>query len=264
VSLLELEAMPPKEQAAPPEPAGFDKPPAPAPVEDTHILRFYRSERWLHWALAAPFLACFASAMVLVMVYNPEPQRPYRDLFSWIHRISGLALSVLPLFAISWHHRDLRLHFYNIRQAWIWVFDDIKWLGVLAVSAVNKKAKLPDQGKFNAAEKINFMVLMTTYPLYILTGALMWLTHVAFLAWIFHVLMAFMAGPLVLGHMYMALIDRGGRPGLTGMFTGWVPREWAKHHYRHWYREHHEAHETATALPAPVQEESTPAETERN
>ena len=245
-----------------PEPAGRDI--APAPAADTHILRFYRSERWLHWTLAAPFLVCLASAIVLVIVYTPDPQRPYRDLFSWLHRVSGLALSVLPLFAISWHHQDLRLHLYNIRQAWIWVFDDIKWLGVLAVSAVNKKAKLPDQGKFNAAEKINFMVLMTTYPLYILTGALMWLTHVAFLAWIFHVLMAFMAGPLVLGHMYMALIDRGGRPGLAGMFTGWVPREWAKHHYRHWYREHHEASETVASSPAPIQEESTPAEMERN
>ena len=264
MSLLELEVMPLSEQAAPPEPAGFDEPPVPAPAPDTHILRFYRSERWLHWALAAPFLVCFASAMMLVIVYNPDPQRPYRDLFSWLHRVSGLALSVLPLFAISWHHRDLRLHLYNIRQAWIWVLDDIKWLGVLAVSAVNKKAKLPDQGKFNAAEKINFMVLMTTYPLYILTGALMWLTHVAFLAWIFHVLMAFMAGPLVLGHMYMALIDRGGRPGLAGMFTGWVPREWAKHHYRHWYREHHEAGEAVASPAAPVQEESTPAEMERN
>lgn len=232
-----------------------------APAEmDTHILRFYRSERWLHWALAAPFLVCLGSALVLVIIYNPDPQRPLREVFSTIHRISGLALSVLPLVAISIHHRDWKLHLYNIRQAWFWVFDDIRWLGVLMVSAVNRKAKLPDQGKFNAAEKINFMVLMTTYPLYILTGALMWLTHVAFLSWIFHVLMAFMAIPLIGGHMYMALVSDSGRPGLTGMTTGHVPREWAKHHYRHWYTEHHEAE--GACLPA--QEESAPEEMERS
>jgi len=27
------------------------------------------------------------------------------------------------------------------------------------------------------------------------------------------------------------------------MITGFVDRHWAKHHYRRWYREHHEAAE---------------------
>ena len=68
----------------------------------------------------------------------------------------------------------------------------------------------------------------------------MWATHFAILSWLLHALMAMMAVPLILGHLYMALIDPGGRRGLQGMISGFVDRQWAKHHYRRWYREHHE------------------------
>ena len=110
---------------------------------------------------------------------------------------------------------------------------------MLMLAGVSSKFKLPEQGKFNAAEKVNFMVLMGTYPLYIATGLLIWLTDCAFLAWLLHSFMAVIATPLILGHMYMAMINRGGRPGLQGMITGFVDRQWAKHHYAHWYREVH-------------------------
>jgi cytochrome b subunit of formate dehydrogenase len=51
------------------------------------ILRFHRSERLLHWAIAEPFLVCYTTAIVLVVYYNPDPHRPYHMLFAWAHRI---------------------------------------------------------------------------------------------------------------------------------------------------------------------------------
>jgi formate dehydrogenase subunit gamma len=202
------------------------------------ILRFYRSERLLHWAIAVPFLICYANALILVIFYNPDPHRPYRVLFSWTHRTSAVCLILLPLLAVYKSRGDFRVHFYNIKQAWTWVFDDFKWLSLMMAASISTRIKLPDQGKFNAAEKINFMVLMGTYPLYIATGLFIWLTHVAFLSWLLHTAMALLATPLILGHMYMAIFSGSGRPGLTGMKNGYVDRHWAKHHYAHWYREH--------------------------
>ena len=207
---------------------------------DPRILRFYKTERVLHWAIAIPFLLCYSTAMVLVVVYNPEPSRPFRAMFSWIHRTSAIALIVLPALAILKSRGDVRIHFYNIRHAWTWVFDDFKWLALMLLAALSSRVKLPEQGKFNAAEKLNFMVLMGTYPLYVATGLLIWATHGAFVSWILHVLMAFIATPLILGHLYMAMLNRSGRAGLQGMISGFVDRKWAKHHYRRWYREHHE------------------------
>jgi len=213
------------------------------PAAGSKILRFARSERILHWCIAGPFLFSFATALVLVVVYNPDPSRPFRSLFSGLHGASGVALMVLPMLAALEARGDVRLHFYNIKQAWIWMFDDFKWLALMGLAAVTSKIKLPEQGKFNAAEKLNFMVLMVTYPLYVLTGLLMWLTHLAILSWILHFLMAMLALPLISGHLYMALINPGSRHGLQGMITGFVDRQWGKHHYRRWYREHHEAAE---------------------
>ncbi len=207
------------------------------------ILRFAKSERLVHWSIAGPFLVSFATAMTLVLVYNPDPSRPFRIVFATIHRISGIALIVLPMLACLRKRGNAAIHFYNIKQAWTWVYDDFRWLALMGLAAVNSKIKLPEQGKFNAAEKINFMVLMTTYPFYVVTGLLMWLTHLAVLSWIMHILIAMLATPLLLGHLFMALINRETRPGLEGMITGHVDREWAKHHYRRWYREHHEASE---------------------
>jgi formate dehydrogenase gamma subunit len=234
--------------------------PAPAAPQATEkvsagnnkILRFARSERMLHWCIAVPFLVSIATAVILVALYNPSPSRPYRAIFSRLHRISGVALMILPMLAAFKARGDVRLHFYNIRQAWIWMFDDIKWLALMGLAAVNPRIKLPEQGKFNAAEKINFMVLMVTYPLYVATGLLMWLTPLAILSWLLHFFMALMAVPLISGHLYMALINPSSRVGLHGMISGFVDRQWAKHHYRRWYRDHHEAQE------AP--EEQTPVE----
>ncbi len=227
-----------------PEPAAPVKDPPAAPPPSPKILRFAKSERLLHWSIAGPFLVSFGSALILVGVYNFDPSRPFRIVFATIHRVSGVCLITLPMLAAFKIRGDVRLHLYNIRQAWIWMFDDFKWLALMGLAALNSRIKLPEQGKFNAAEKLNFMVLMVTYPLYVITGLMMWLTHLAVLCWILHFLMATMATPLVLGHIYMAVLNPASRTGLQGMISGYVDRQWAKHHYRRWYREHHEASET--------------------
>ncbi len=252
---LDLKSPQAQKKEARPEGAPLTKPArlslvksVPHAADKSKILRFARSERLLHWSIAGPFLVSFASAVVLALIYNPDPSRPFRAVFSGIHRASGVALIVLPMLASLKIRRDVRIHLYNIKQAWTWLFDDFKWLSLMLLAAMSSKIKLPDQGKFNAAEKLNFMVLMVTYPLYVGTGLLMWLTHLAILSWILHFLMATLATPLVLGHLYMALINRESRTGLQGMFSGFVDRQWAKHHYRRWYREHHEATEERPAL----------------
>lgn len=211
------------------------------------VLRFAESERALHWGLAAPFILSFATGIILLVFYNADPSRAGRSLFSSLHRLSGIGFSILPMLALLKGRHDIRIHLYNIKQAWTWIYDDFKWLAMMGLAAISSKFVLPEQGKFNAAEKLNFMVLMSTYPLYVITGILMWLLPLAVLSWIAHCLMALMATPLILGHLYMALINKDTRPGLEGMISGHVDRQWAKHHYRRWYRHHHE--DTETELP---------------
>ncbi len=204
------------------------------PVE---ILRFRPSERQLHWSIAIPFMVCYTTALILVTVYNPDPTRPYRALVSWIHRVSGVCLFVLPLTSFIRHRHDLILHFGNLRTAWRWRIDDLKWLFLMAPATFNKRIELPDQEKFNAGEKINFVFLSATYPIYLVTGLLIWLPGVAYLSWMVHVSMALTATPLMFGHIFMATLNPDTRVGLSGMLSGFVNRHWAAHHYSCWYDE---------------------------
>lgn len=204
------------------------------------ILRFRVAERRVHWAIAIPFLVCYTTALVLVVVYNPDPLRPYREIVSWAHRISGVCLIVFPALAVLRSVGDLRVHFYNVKQAWIWVFADIKWLLLMGFAAISSRVKLPEQGKFNAAQKLNFMMVMSTYPIYIVTGLTMWISGTALLAWLVHFGLAVLATPFIFGHMFMATIPASSRKGLQGMFSGLVDRHWAKHHHARWYRENFE------------------------
>ena len=201
------------------------------------ILRFRPSERQMHWAIAIPFMICYSTAVVLIAVYNPHPDRPYRELVSWTHRGSGLALFALPLFTIIRHWYDFSIHRQNIREAWRWTVADVKWLFLMGPSTVSKKIVLPEQGKFNAAEKINFMALMATLPVYLCTGLMIWFHQFVFSAWVVHLSMAATATALMFGHIFMATVNPDTRIGLSGMITGFVSSHWASHHYGRWYKE---------------------------
>lgn len=195
------------------------------------------SERQIHWAVAIPFMVCYVTATVLMAIYNPHPERPWRLVFSWTHRISGLALCVLPLWVIVRHWYDVAIHLANIREVWRWTLADLKWLLLTGPATFSKSVILPEQGKFNAGEKLNFMVLTVTVPLYLCTGLMIWSHQFAFPAWVLHLTMAALATPVLFGHLFMALVNPGTRKGLNGMITGSVDRHWASHHYGRWYRE---------------------------
>ncbi len=209
----------------------------PARYSPAEILRFEACERRLHWAIAVPFTICYLTALILVAVYNPAPTRPYRLVFAWVHRLSGVCLTLLPPLVLFIHRREFRKHLGNIKEAWSWGFDDLLWLLLMGPATFSKRVTLPHQGKFNAAEKINFMMVMSTYPLYIATGLTIWLLRPAYVSWMIHLAMAFAATPLLLGHVFMATVNPDTRVGLSGMISGWVSREWARHHYRRWYDE---------------------------
>ncbi len=202
-------------------------PKAPAVNTPDEILRFRVCERHLHWAIAIPFKICYLTALILVLVYNPSPGRPFRDIFAWIHRLSGICLATLPALMLFIHRREFGMHLRNVREAWSWRLDDLKWLLLMGPATVSKSIELPHQGKFNAAEKINFIVVMSTYPLYIATGLAIWFLRPAYLSWMIHFSMAAAATPLVLGHVFMATVNPDTRVGLKGMISGWVSREWA-------------------------------------
>lgn len=194
----------------------------------------------LHWAIAVPYVVCWLSAVVLVLVYNPDPLRPLRDVFAIMHRVSGAALITLPTIVMLMNRKDYKIHLYNIKCAWLWSLNDLKWLALMGLAAISKRIVLPEQEKFNAAEKVNFMSVMISCPIFIVTGIMIWTQMGAWAAWLVHGLLALFVTPTMLGHIYMATINPDTRTAISGMISGYVDRQWARHHYGLWYKEHFE------------------------
>lgn len=207
------------------------------------ILRFQASERMLHWSIAVPFMICYATGMVLMLFFNLHSAGASREILSWTHRLAGTAMILFPTLTVVRYWREYRVHFHNIRHAWSWAAGDIKWLALMIPAFVSRSISLPEQGKFNAAEKVNFLMVLCTYPLFIATGLLIWIPESGVLFWMVHVGMALIATPLMLGHIFMALVNPETRVGLSGMITGYVDRHWARHHYCLWYKENFGADE---------------------
>ena len=205
--------------------------------DEDKILRFQKCERIIHWALAIPFIVCYISALIIIIYYNPDPTRPFRDVFSWIHKISGICFIVLPLVVLFSSRRNLKLHFNNMKRAWTWTKEDFKWLGFKGLTLFTKKVSLPEQGKFNAAEKLNFMTLIVTYPIYILSGILLWISQDSLLFLLVHYIAAIISTPFLLGHTFMATTNPETRVAFPGMVTGFVDRNYVKHYHSRWYRE---------------------------
>jgi len=207
-------------------------------VFSTQIPRFRRSERSLHWAIAIPFLVCLVSGVAASLFFNRlHSGIVTHALLLWVHRGSGILLLLLPSWVAWRHRRDLSLYLYNVKRAWSWTSDDLKWLALIGLASLSKKIALPEQHKFNAGEKINFMTLMLTYPVLVVTGLALLMPGTQFLSFIVHIGVAVLAAPLIVGHLFMAVVNPDTRIGLSGMFSGKVDREWAKHHYAKWYRE---------------------------
>lgn len=218
------------------------------PTHASEVLRFEAGERYLHWALAVPFVVLYLTAGLMALLYWEPYPRPFREAVAIAHRVVGLLLIVLPPIALLAGRSHWRVHLENMREGWRWTLADLRWLVLFPVNAVNPRVELPEEGKFNAAEKLNFMMVSLGYPLYIVTGVLVWLPGVAFTAYLAHFAMAVIGLPLVLGHIFMATVAPSTRVGLSGMVTGWVDRNWARHHYRRWYRAKFESGATPGAL----------------
>jgi len=127
-----------------------------------------------------------------------------------------------------------------MKRAWTWTKEDFKWLGFKGLTLFTKKISLPEQGKFNAAEKLNFMTLILTYPIYILSGILLWISQDSLLFLLVHYIAAIISTPFLFGHTFMATINPETRVAFPGMVTGFVDRHYVKHHHSRWYRENFE------------------------
>ncbi len=190
------------------------------------LSRFSRTERALHWVHASAFLVLFASGLCLYLPSLSEliGRRP---LLKDIHVYTAVIwLAALALVLLAGDRRRLLA---AAREIDDFDDDDLAWL----------RGRRAPQGRFNAGQKINAIVTAALAVLFAVTGFFLWYgerDHAFRLqnALLVHDWLMYVSFFLVLGHLYLALVNPSTRHSLSGMTRGWVREDWALRHHRKW------------------------------
>lgn len=203
------------------------------PDPGTRIRRFTLAERLLHWLLAAAFVVLLYTGF-LMSVPALEGTVPRPTAKAW-HIDAAIALAVGTVVILAARARVLLRTFGELER---FDDDDRRWLAQIP-RRVTIGAKAPPQGRFNAGQKLNTAVVAGLMVVSFITGFLLWLgernTTYRFAGTIdVHDDVMWILMVLVVGHLYMALINPYTRPALRGIVTGTVDRTWARRHHAKW------------------------------
>ncbi len=198
--------------------------------QGAEVVRFDRTERWLHWANATLFLTLLATGLALY-VGPLSALIGRRVLLKDVHVIAGLLLPapLLAAYAGSWRAGLRR----DVRRLARWSSDDRLWLRSFGRRG---RARM---GKFNAGQKLNAIFVAGSIPLMLATGSVMrwfkpfplaWRTGATFVHdWVALALLA-----VIVGHIGKALAEP---VALRAMRRGSVPLAHVQAKHPRWWRE---------------------------
>jgi formate dehydrogenase subunit gamma len=199
-----------------------------------YVRRFSGAEQALHWLLAVSFLTMLVTGLILYLPSLAEVAAN-RRLWKSIHLGAALAFWLGTLVIVSSSTGGLRR---TVGQIDTFDDDDRRWLKW----QVRQMGPKPPQGRFNAGQKLNTAVIAGLMVVFTISGTLMYLQEVdatfrGTSAILVHDIAMYIAIPLVIGHLYMAMLNPSTRHSLRGMVLGTVRRDWAREHHAKWERE---------------------------
>ena len=190
------------------------------------VKRFTVSERAVHWLTALAFFSLLISGLVV------GRRGTFHDVMYALHLASaGVLLGGVALIVVAGNRRALRGTAHELSSLDV---EDREWLGAIGARLLSG-APEPPAARFNAGQKVNFILVCILLAALYVTGAdtIVAGTHHN-LIFGGHKLATIVLCVLVVGHLYMALVNRATRHALRGVLTGEVDREWARKHYPRW------------------------------
>jgi len=192
-----------------------------------YVKRFTVTERLLHWVHASAFFVLLGSGLIL---YIPSLSTTFADrpLIKDIHFLTAVSWAgAMVLIALLGNRRAVRR---TIREVDLFDRDDRRFLA--------GRTGAP-QGRFNAGQKVNVIVTAAFATLFFVSGMLLWLgernTAIRLGGTLYlHDALMYISVVIVVGHLYLALINRSTRHSLRGITLGTVSEDWARAHHSKW------------------------------
>jgi formate dehydrogenase subunit gamma len=185
--------------------------------------RFTLTERAAHWLVAVTF-----GVMLLTGTMVPH-HWSVSDLTFDVHVGSAVVLvGGLGVLVFAANRRALRRAVRDLTTA---EAGDGAWLRGAPARALHGGAA-PPAGRFNAGQKVNFLLVGIGLAALYGTGVALLLGRGP--QGPLHHLAAIAMVVLIAGHIYMAVINPGTRHALRGITLGEVDADWAAHHHPRW------------------------------
>lgn len=197
------------------------------------IVRYTANERTNHWIVAIVFVLAALSGLAL---FHPAlfwlsavfGGGPWTRI---LHPIIGVLMALVFLFLCFAVWKDNRMQ-----------DRDWKWLRQIKDVVNNREERLPEVGRYNAGQKLVFLVIVICMLLLFLSGIVIWRAYfsmyfpigVVRFASLLHAVAALVLICVIILHIYSAIWVRGS---IRAMTRGTVTPGWAWKHHRAWFRE---------------------------
>jgi formate dehydrogenase subunit gamma len=197
------------------------------------IVRYAPGTRINHWLVAISFVLLALSG--LAMFYPPlfwlSALFGGGDVMRAVHPWIGVFMVVAFFLLAGKLHRDMRI------QA-----RDRQWLRQINDVTANREENLPEVGRYNAGQKLVYLVALLSLIVMLLTGLEIWRVYftgyfpidITRFASLLHAFFAFVLILTIIVHIYAAIWVKGS---VRAMTRGTVSYGWAWKHHRAWFRD---------------------------
>ncbi|GEA14949.1 formate dehydrogenase subunit gamma [Moorella sp. E308F] len=209
-------------------------------MTEERVERFNLAERLGHWSHGISFVVLLLTGSALVFrgyasLIGPEGLRLFRS----IHHVMAYPFTFLTVIILLFG--TPRSTWQWLKECLTWGQDDFRFIAAFPREFFGLKVQLPEQGKFNAGEKLNSLLTIAGSILMAATGWILLLRDSvapALVAWALplHSAGALVMGGVILGHIYLALGHPNSRESINGMLSGKVAARFAREHHARWYR----------------------------
>jgi formate dehydrogenase subunit gamma len=218
--------------------------PTGAAAPQRRLRRFVVVERVSHWLYALFFLVAFITGLLTWIPATRQWMAGARSTVTLYHGYVGAAMIILPLLLLLLI--DRRRLARDVREVDRWNRDDRRWFWLAARGYTVRGKKMPPQGRFNAGQKVNVVLVAAMAVGFAATGGILmhkqdmppWLVSRAL--WL-HGFLAVVAVAIFLGHLAHVFVTKHGRTYLKGMIGGWIPEGLARERHLRWWEEETEA-----------------------
>lgn len=206
-------------------------------VTDGRVERIKPHERLSHAINAVGFLLAAGTGLVLFFKGLKKLSGGTRS--RQLHRAGAALMIAAPFFVWG---KDWQ----GWRKTWKEIIhfskEDREFLKRTPLYMLGFQVKMPPQGKFNAGQKLNFLMVTLNAAGFTLTGGLLMLRrHLPEKAFpyliIAHDIQAIIGVCGFMAHAYLALLHPDTKPSLRAVIDGTVPVEYAMGHHALWYEE---------------------------